>query len=249
MDAHVELLHMVPVPDQVPLTDAEKYMLDGREGILETMLYLAPLFPISTHLRYCRSIARGIVSAVREKRINMLILGWHGKGRSHLFRVGSTIDPIIESCPCNVVVFKDCGGNRRFRRILVPLAGGPHSALALDVASILAEKDDGEITAFNVDTGGDRPFDLQALVDQNLPHMHLPPHRVHAKVLSRRNVIAAILNEADDYDLVVLGWTRRPLWRRGGRNPVPEIVARRCPKSLVMVRAAGGIRSWIRRWI
>ena len=34
-DARVELLHMVPVPPQVPLADAEKYMLEGKEGILE----------------------------------------------------------------------------------------------------------------------------------------------------------------------------------------------------------------------
>ena len=62
-------------------------------------------------------------------------------------------------------------------------------------------------------------------------------------------VVDAILSEAQDYDLVVLGCTRQPILRQIAHNPVPETVARRCDKPLVMVRAAGGIRSWIRRWI
>ena len=246
--ARVELLHMVPVPDQVALGDARQYMLEGREGILETMLYLGPLFPISTHLRYCRNIARGIVSAVREKRINMLILGWHGRRRSRLFHLGSTLDPIIERSPCDVVVFKDCGGNRTFRRILVPVAGGPNGAIALEVASMLADGDDGTITAFTVDTHR-RPFGLEAFVEANLSRMHVPSERVRTRRVSARHVVPAILQEAREYDLVVLGCTRRPLVTQIGRHPIPETVARRCAKPLVMVHAGARLRSWIRRWV
>ena len=142
--AKVNLLHMVPVPDQVSLTDAERYMHEGREGVLEAMLYLAPLFPITSTLRYCRNVARGIISAVREKKIDMLIMGWHGRTRSFAFNLGSTLDPVIERSPCNVVILKDCGGNRIFKRVLVPLAGGPNGAMSLEIASILADPDEGQ---------------------------------------------------------------------------------------------------------
>lgn len=92
--ARVELIHMVPVPDPVPLTDSEKYMLEGREGILEAMMSLAMHFPISTTIRYCRNFARGIVSALREKKTHMLIMGWHGPtGR----RVSNSAPPWIPS--------------------------------------------------------------------------------------------------------------------------------------------------------
>jgi len=247
-DARVELLHMVPVPEQVPLTDAEKYMLEGKEGILETMLYLAPLFPISRHLRYCRNLARGILSAVRDKRTDMLIMGWHGEAKGSVFQLGSTIDPIIERCPCNVVVFKDCGGNRTFKRILVPLAGGPNGALGLEVASILADPSEGEMTAMTVPARR-RAFDLQAFVNDNMARMHLPADRIHTQVVQADNVVDAILAQADDYDLVVLGCTHQPFFRQIGREAVPETVATRWAKPLVMVRAAGRLRSWIRRWI
>jgi len=246
--ASVELLHMVPVPDQVPLSDAKRYMLEGREAMVETMLYLAPLFPISTTLRYCRNIARGIVSAVREKHVNMLIMGWHGLARRHHFTLGSTVDPVIERSPCDVVVLKDCGGNREFRRVLVPLAGGPNGALALEIASILAHPQDGEVVAFTVARSGSS-FDVEQFVEQTRHRLHVPPQRLSTRSIPASDVVSAILSEAEDYDLVVIGSTAEPWIYQMGRRTVPDVVAQRCRRPLVMVKAASGIRSWIKRWI
>jgi len=249
--ARVELLHMVPVPEQVPLADAESYMLEGKEGIIETMLYLAPQFPLSTHLRYCRNPARGIVSAVREKRINMLIMGWHGRRAGRPFFLGSTVDPVIERCPCDLVILKDCGGNKTFKRILVPVAGGPNAALALEVASILAEPDKGRIVAFTVD--GRRKFgkfELDVFVRANRARMRLSADRVQTKTVHAGSAIQAILEEAEQgYDLVVLGATGRARLAQIATDSVPETVAHRCPTPLVMVKASGRIQSWIKRWV
>ena len=247
-NARVELLNMVRVPDQVPLAAAESYKLDGQEGIVEQMLYLAPRFPISSTLRYCRNVARGIISAVREKKVDLLILGWHGRRRTHAFSLGSTIDPVIERAPCSVVIFKDCGGNQRFRRVLVPLAGGPNGAFALEVATILAEPDDGEVVAMTAGSE-EMAFDLAGFIDSSADHLHLPRTRVHARTVQADDVVDAILREAEGHDLVVLGATREPLLYHLARPSVPETVALECPKPLVMVRAAGGVRSWIKRYI
>ncbi|MBS3733410.1 MAG: amino acid permease [Phycisphaerae bacterium] len=252
--ARVELLHMVPVPPQVPLSDADKYMTEGREGILESMLYLAPLFAISTHLRYCRNPARGIVSAVRERRTNLLIMGWHGRAMQRTFRIGATVDPVIERAPCNVVVMKDCGGDRVFRRVLVPVAGGPNAAYALEVAGILADAEAGEVTAFYVDRGGrlrrrGGQFDVDGFLDAQRERIRLPAERVRAKTAAGSSVVRAILAEARDYDLVVLGCTEQPLLRQIAHDPIPERVAQRCDRPLVMAKASGGLRSWVRRWV
>jgi len=246
--ASVELLHMVPVPGQVPLADAGKYMLAGKEGILETMLYLGPLFPITTTLRYCRNMARGIVGGIREKRTQMLIMGWHGRGRGGAFRLGSMIDPIIERAPCDVVILKDCGHNRIFKRILVPLAGGPNGPLAVEIANILADPDEGRIVALHVDRRG-AEFDIDSFTKHQTERLHIRPGRLEAKRLRGADVVRTILDEAEDYDLVVLGATLQPVLRQIVRDNVPEVVAKRCGKPLVMVRATGGIRSWIQRWI
>jgi len=246
-DAKVELLHMVPVPDQVPLSDADKYMREGKEGVIEAMLSLGLAFPISTTLRYCRNAARGIVSAVREKKTDMLIMGFRGGPSGRSFRLGSKVDPIIERTPCNVVMLKDCGGNRTFSRVLVPLAGGPNGAFALEVASILADDAEGEIVAFTV-SGGKRKFDIDEFVTVNADRIHLPAGRVSTRTAAAGNVVDTILWEAEDYDLIVIGCTLEPIISRFTHDTLPEIVAKRCGKPLVMVKSGGGIRSWIRRW-
>ena len=245
-DARVELLHMVPVPDAVPLSDADRYMNEGREGIVEAMLYLAPRFPLSSTIRYCRSVARGIVSAVRERKAKLLILGWHGHRESALFSIGSTVDPVIERAPCSVVVMKNCG-NRKFHRVLVPLAGGPNGAFALEIASILAE-DDGEIVAMTVADGG-KPFDLEKFVARQEGGPNMPEGRISTRVIHSDHVREAILEEAGEYDLVVLGATRSSWLAQLARESVPEAVARLREAPVVMVSTPTRLGSWIRRWV
>ena len=247
-DASVELLHMVPVPDQVPLSDAEKYMVVGREAILETMLYLAPQFLLSTTLRYCRNVARGIVSAVAQRKADMLILGWHGRPKGKGFHLGSTVDPVIERSPCDVVVLKNCGGNREFKRVLVPVAGGPNSAYALEIATILAATD-GEVVAFCSQGRRAEAMDVEAFVAEHRERLHLPADRITTKTSRAKNVRRAILKEAEKYDLVVLGCTQEPLLRQMTHVTLPEAVAQKCDKPLVMVKASSPLRSWLKRWI
>lgn len=244
---HVELIHMVPVPSAVSLSDAERYMWQGREAIMESMLYLAPEYPISSTIRYCRNPARGITSAVREKQVDTLIMGWHGKSNHKHFTLGSTIDQVIERAPCNVVMMKNTGGNKRYDRVLVPLAGGPNGALALKMASILAS-DEGEVTAYTVHSKK-RTFDVAQFVAERADELKLPVERIRCEIAISDDVTEAILAEADSHDLVVLGSTQESLLKHVTTTPIPETIARRCNKPLVMCRAATGLRSWIRRYI
>ena len=246
-NAEINLLHMVKVPDQVPLSDAERYMFTGKEAIVEIMLYLAPLFPVNSTIRYCRNIARGIISAVREKRTNMLIMGWHGKMHGQEYSLGSTLDPVIERSPCDIVILKDCG-NLCAKRILVPIAGGPNCEFALEMAHILAESDDTEIVAFNVVTGKHDP-DLNMLVENTEKSHNIEPGRFEIKIKRHRDVIETILDEAKNYDLVVVGATEQSVFNQFFKSSIPEALAQRCRKPFVMVKAAGGIRSWIKWWV
>ena len=204
-NAQVELLHMISVPEQVPLDDADRFMLEGKEGIVEAMLYLGPLFPIGTTIRYCRSIARGIVSAVVQKKADLLIMGWHGRGTKGPFSIGSTIDPIIERAPCDVAILKNCGKQTHYRRVLVPLGGGPNGGLALEMAGILCDPEEGELTALNVKTSAGRraPIDVWQYVAQHRERIAVPDGRLHVDTMTSDDIIGAIVEKSADYDLVV----------------------------------------------
>lgn len=130
-------------------------------------------------------------------------------------------------------------------------AGGPNGALALEIASILADPDQGRIVAFTVDHR--RDFDVSKFVSHHSDRLHVTPDRVSTKTVDARNVTRAILREArrvdQEYDLVVLGTTGTTRLRQMATNPIPETVAKNCTKPLIMVKAGGGVRSWIKRWI
>ena len=247
-DAHVELIHMVEVPDQVSLHDAEHYIHTGKEGLYEVMLSLSLHFPISTTIRYCRNVARGIVGAIRQKRIKMLVVGWHGIQHHSIFNLGSKIDPIIEQSPCNVVVLKDCGGNKVFKKALVPVAGGPNGGLALEIASILTSADHGTVTAFSVDTGRGA-VDFDRFIETQSKKFNISRDRLETKSVTAKSAVKAILREAHHYDLVVLGTTHKSPLAQIGQMSLPDKIACRSRKPVVIVKSDIGVHSWIRRWI
>ena len=245
-DASLELIHMVPVPDLVPLSDAHKYQMEGKEGIMETELYLSSYFNVSTTLRYCRNVARGIISALRQKRINLLIMGWHGKRTNTLFSMGSTIDPLLESAPCDVAIMKNCG-DQTYRSILVPVAGGPNSKLAFEMALMLAEKGETKITLFSVVNG--RSYDPAALLENDFDTQNVKREDISAKSVVNHDVKQAILQEAENHDLLVIGASRKSALSHVFQGSLPEEIAEHCHKPLVMVNATRGLRSWVRRWL
>ena len=87
--------------------------------------------------------------------------------------------------------------------------------------------------------------------DFQFPVEDLPTHVFICGVTgSGKTVLGkAIIEEAGDYDLVVLGCTRERLLFQFARESIPQAVARLCPKPLVMVKAAAGLRSWLKRWV
>ena len=250
-DAQVELLHMVPIPEQVPLSDAEKYMLTGKEAITEAMLYLEPQFPITTTIRYCRNAARGIVMALREKKTDLVIMGWPShKSIRKSFIVGSTVDPVVQNAPCNVAIFKDCNTGP-YKRILVPFAGGPNSVFAFEIANILSDPDGGEIIPLNVTQPGSKTKDIDTFIDAAVKIKGLDKSKFTPKYIISKNFLDAIITEANegDCDLVIIGASRENMIKQLVKGSFPMAVARSCKKPLVMVKATEGLSLFIKRII
>ncbi|MBN1697110.1 MAG: amino acid permease [Spirochaetales bacterium] len=242
-DARIDLLHMVAVPDQIALSDAEKYVLEGKEGIVEAMLYLMPRFPVTTAVRHCRNIARGIVSAVREKRVDLLIMGWHGSRVDKRFVMGSTLDKVISRSPCDIVILKDCG-NRKFYRVLVPIFGSSNDGYALRIADSLTESE-GEITLLLL-RGSNKDMPSERYVKELIRKTERSG--IKAKMTTIQDNTKAVLEEAEGHDLLVLGIIARKHSYNVKKLSFQEKIAHRYNQSLVIVNEAKGIASITKRW-
>jgi nucleotide-binding universal stress UspA family protein len=233
----------------VPLSEASKYAEEGKEAITEAMLYLVPRYAFGSTMRYCRNFARGIISAAAERKADLLIMGWHGQRRRRKgFTLGSTIDPVLELATCNVAVFKNCQQNK-YMNVLVPYAGGPNAAFALETASAMAEHDGGKVIVFHVAPPGKPTHDIDAFLYETMPQINAPRSLFEAKYTISRDLLKILLEEADHHDLVIIGATRDPLFRQRVMGSLPEEFARVCEKPLVMVKAKHTIQSFIKRWV
>jgi basic amino acid/polyamine antiporter, APA family len=236
-DSRIKLLHMVAVPDQMSLTDASMYTLEGQESIMEAMLYLKPRFPITTTIRYCRNIARGIINAVKEKKIQLLIMGWHGMKKKPLFKIGSTLDPVIARAPCDIIVLKDCA-NKKFNKVLVPLFGTDNDGFALETASEFSEN----ITVLAINNTLNGKY-VESIIKKS--DLNIAP-----KVWGAANgdIANEVLAASKDFDLVVLGIKEMHMHRFHRETP-EEIIAQKCEKPLALVKVSKGLISWAKRII
>jgi len=244
----VEVIHMVPVPSQVPLSDASKYAASGEEAIIEAMIYLAPRYTFGSTMRYCRNIARGIVSAANERKADLLIMGWQGH-RGGGFSLGSTVDPILERASCNVAVFKNCR-QQKYINVLVPFAGGPNAAFSLETAYIMMEKNEGRIVLLNVARPGKPTQDIDGFLQEALPQINVPRSCIEPRyIVTKEDLLKTLLSEAENFDLVIIGATGDPIFRQRVMGSFPEEFACRCDKPLIMVKGKHPIKSLIKRWI
>lgn len=246
-------LHVVRVPTQLSLEEGRRYLAEGR-ALMQTVIDEAKkrAVPVRTMLRVGRNVGQVIMMTAEERGVDLMILGWPGYTYASDVAYGQVIDLLSSNPPCDLAVV-------RFRErempecILVSTIGGPHAPLALELASIQArgfEERHGRpatITLFTVvsPTKGDRGLQnartrLQALADAQ-------KISANVKVVAAADEMSAIMDEAEDHNLVIVNAPREGLLEQRLFGSVPEQLARDCPKTVIMVKSYQPVRSRLAR--
>jgi len=118
--------------------------------------------------------------------------------------------------------------------------------LALDMALSLASRHRAEVTLLNVAKRGHEDVGRR-IIAHTLQQTKTKRH-VRELVVTADHVVKAILREAKDYDVVILGASQEGLFQQILFGVVPEQVAKRCTKTVIMVKGGSGpIISGLRR--
>ncbi len=174
-------------------------------------------------------------------------MGWRRLKRT--VSLGSSLsevlDPVVKEVPCPVAVVKN-PTTGQIRRILVPTAGGPNADLALEMALTLARRNKAEITILYIARKGQEDIGrriLERTLQQVKTHQ-----AVRTQVVVADHVVKGILKEAKDYDAVIMGASHEGVFQQILFGVIPEQVAKRCAKTVIMVkRSPGPIVSGLRR--
>ncbi|MFC4448354.1 amino acid permease [Halorussus aquaticus] len=210
-DGVLDAVHVVTVPDQTSLEHAADH-LDEREEdyhrILDEAQRDAETFgvDVETHTIVSHRSFEEIFSAARTHDSDLVVMGWGEESHGSPGRVESAFDDLGRDLPCDFLVLKDRGFAPE--RVLVPTAGGPDSDLSAEVARLLRDAYDSEITLLHVadDTAEGEAFLETWAADHGLADADL---RVETG-----DVEGAIERAAADSSMVVLGATERGLLSR-----------------------------------
>jgi len=201
------LASAIEVPEGEPLASAQP---EARRLRRE----LASLQPQNAPSRVQVTVGRqgwdAIVELVAKERPDLLVVAWRRPGWDFL---GTTIEDILRTPPCDVAVVK--GQLGRARRVLVPVRGGRYADLAARVATAWARTANGSVTLLHVRAAGAKrsPTLYQILGERALDE------RVERLVTRTGDAATVIADELVDQDAIVFGASGRD----NARDPIGPV--------------------------
>jgi len=179
--------------------------------------------------------SEAILDTIKEDKVNLLVLGWQGRtGEGRI--LGTTIDKLVQGADCDAVVLKTAGLEKKLKKILVVSTPEWHVSYATGYAILYAKRDDAEITIFSASTSKEAKVKEEAYADKlaEICHTHDVVHT--KKVIETKSILNAIITEAKNYDLVVMGASDEWVHKRFAFGHLQDRVAHSVDKPILMVR-------------
>jgi len=202
--------------------------------------------PVHTQVRVTHDIAYAILEAIKDRHIDLLLMGWKGNTSTPGRVFGSVVDTLIRQASCEIVLVKTPQSASHdapptLDRWLIPTAGGPNSRQAIQLLPAFARlTQQPQVFLCQVHQAEQLPSDLEALKDA----MVFLSNRLRCPVVLR-SVCANSVSEAvvdlaqkDQCDVIVLGATREGLLQQVINGNIPEEIARQCACTVILVRGA-----------
>jgi len=252
-DGEVFALHVVRVPAQLGLRDGRFFLRQGKP-ILDTVIEEAKRYdvPVHTMIRLGRNVASAVIGTAQERAADLMLLAWPGYTTHPEAAFGSVIDLVAQNPPCDLALVR-FRKREPPRRILVPTAGGPHAALAVDLAIAQARQyreesgEESTITLLHIlREEADEIAEAQAQrLLKRIAERY--DHPLACRIIRMRDVVTGILQEAEHHNLVMVGATAEGLFEQRLFGSIPEAVARECAKTVIMTKRYWPLKSRLRR--
>ena len=169
-----------------------------------------------------------LLALIRDDEPDLLLLEWE----DNLNTLGISPLDALTHPPCNVALLRG-PFPKTSRRILVPLRGGPHAELALRLGLSFR---DSHLTALHLNP----PDDKQVRADapfRGLQRVLAQLPEVEKQVLVTREPAQAIIEKANDFNLVIIGTTTQALNVPASLGPVADQVIKNSSASVLAVKS------------
>jgi len=242
-EGKIVALRVVRVPDAQSLSEGAGEAVDSRaaldeisDRIADKRVELKPL------VRVAHRLSEGIVESAAAESADLLILPWKGSASAEDLLFGRTIDRLVEAPPCNVMVAR-VSNVTGWKKILIPVRGGPYAEFALQIAEQLASSLGAEITVLHCERRFTSPQFNEALYERFLRRMRFQPH-VTRLFTVQGDPQKVILEQAATHDVVIVGAGAVTEPQSFFLGPVIEQIALSMDKPLLVVKTPETFGTW-----
>lgn len=259
----IECLQVITVPrHSSPSETAVNTTLSRR--ILKRAVHQGNIWsiPVHTQIRAAHSTAEAVLETVKERHIDLLLMGWKGNTSTPGRIFGDTVDTAIRQADCDVVLVKmgdELIGSHlpsneieqsslamllrltQLKRWLVPIGGGPNADYAVTLLPALVSLSQApEIFLCHVSAPNDQSYDTSPLERSAAFLQQQTQASVVNLSVCAQSVVEAVVDMAQNNqcDVIVLGASREGLLQQAIQGNIPEAIARNCDCTVILVRKA-----------
>lgn len=224
--AHVILAGVIGIAEGASLSSAA---LPARE-VRRLLRGLAGRLHVHTlqRIRAAHKPWDDVISIANEEQVDLLMLD-----ASQLPHLKLTAGEALRYPPCDIVIASGAMPSKP-ADVLCALRGGPYAELSLRLALAIATTSQAKITALHLAPGTTAPLGDPAFKGVDKVLRNLP--QVARKQVKTDDPAAAILEQARNSDLLVIGATARPRGSLISIGPVAERILAERSKGVLVVK-------------
>jgi len=182
--------------------------------------------PVQSMVRIAPSVAEGLLEAVREEHVNLLLLGWEGDDPPDEAHPHPIFSPIMRYAECDTVLLRG-RFPQWFDRAVVSTAGGPHASFALEVAQLFKGEQDAELVVLNVMTDtptAENRQEAEEAIAATVGAIYDGGGGIERKVVPARTVEAGIRQEMEEEALLFIGASQEGFLNRSYFGGISTVI-------------------------
>jgi len=206
MDAAVHMIRLKELPSQTPLLLEGTFTEEGDRTSEERIEQYAEELGVKVDFSQYRthSSKSAVVSLALEQNSDLILLDWTEEF-SHSELHKSDVDWILQHSPCDVVVLKDLIGLKNIQKILVTSPRDILDPLTVDLADRLALSHSASLKFLRVISLHASEDEVKSKESYLRELVKVTKSESSIEVVMAPNDVNHIVQESDNYDLIVIG--------------------------------------------
>jgi len=217
--------------------------------------------PVHTQIRAAHNVAGAVLETVKERHIDLLLMGWKGNTSTPGRIFGDIVDTAIRQATCDVVLVKmgehftvtpltadntEAAAQvtlhlAQLHRWLVPMGGGPNAKYAVKLLpALVALNPNPSIRLCHIYHPNHEQLDPSQLEEEATFLRQHSCGSVEVRSVCANSVVEAVVDmaEKDQCDVIVLGASQEGLLQQAIHGNIPETIARTSNCTVILVRKA-----------